>query len=188
MGYEDTAVDILEDIRRERRRVEEAVARGETPRKCPRWPARIKSVEDYLAHLASRDETEQRHRDEAAADERAGRIKARPEWLMVAAPVVGDFVYADDYSLPIYRGFPDTGYHIIFPRMRSRKGKPIGRRSLYPADHSVPGWLAEIHGTGRRDVLGQRFAPPARIWCPISSCGALNAVDWPAPLQGPEAR
>jgi hypothetical protein len=146
------------------------------------------TTDDELARLVSQEEREQRLLEEVAADEQAGRVKAEQEWRMFAIPVLGDFVYADDYSVPIYSGHADTGYRITFGGKRSRSGKQIGRRPLYPAQLQSPSWMTEIYGTGRRGLLGQRFGPPALIWCPISTCGTLNYVDWPESLQDPETR
>ena len=181
-SYEEQARDVLEEIQRDRRRAEQRLARGEDPTKGAR------SAEDELARLASREERAQRHLVEATADERAGRVQANQEWRMFAIPVLGQFIYANEYYPPHYSGYADTGYRLSFGRKRSRNGNEIGRRPFYPAHQQSPSWMNEIYGTGRYALLGQRFGPPALIWCPISTCEALNSVDWPEALQDPHNR
>jgi hypothetical protein len=174
-SYEDAAADVLEEYRRDRSRLEQGIARGEHPSRGGR------SADEELARLVSREETAQRHLQEAAADERAGRVNAQQEWRMSALPCLGQFVYSDDYPTPIYYGHADSGFRISFRRKYSRSGNEIGRRPMYPADHRSPGWMTEVYGAGRHGLKGQRVLPTDRVWCPV--CGTLNQLEWPEQLK-----
>jgi hypothetical protein len=92
----------------------------------------------------------------------------------------------DDDKQPIYYGYADSGYRISFSGKRSHRGRGqrVGRR---PLGQSMPGWAVEAAGS-ERVAAGQPVRPPAHIWCPISSCGALNHLGWPEPLKDLRAR
>lgn len=113
-----------------------------------------------------------------------------PEWSMSAEPQHVSrmaTVAARTGFDAIYRGFGDTGYRISHGGKRSRHGERVGRRpDPIPLPLSALRKLEQSLELHPYFVSGQTVRPTDRVWCP--SCGTLNRLDWPEPLQDPRAR
>jgi hypothetical protein len=112
-------------------------------------------------------------------DDRCQEVDSRPvlaqcfDWSLSPSRIPGP-------EVAVYRGFPDSGYRLAYGGRRARNRTRVGRRD------GTPLWPVEEFGPprwqDRRLVYGQHPHLPALIWCPISTCGTLNQVDWPEAL------
>ena len=175
LSYFDTFIEEAakaeEQFRRESRQLERAVARGQT----------TANVAALLMREA--EETLEEQRRLSDIEKVKGPLGPAWGWRMEAQFVVHRNWQFPSAIQPIYYGHADTGYRISHGGKRSRDGFRVGRRPDVrpPLPMSL---LADLEDP--RGVDGQKPRLPARIWCRI--CRTLNYLDWPGPLQDPEAR
>ena len=169
-SFAEEAAKAEEEARRERRGLERAVACGQSTR-----DAAAVVMREIDADL----EEARRLRDMEEA--LGGRSPG--DWSMRACWVTHGNGRTPLNIEPIYYGHADTGYRISHRGKRSRRGWRVGRRPDVRPALPIP-LLADADDP--RAVDGQEVRLPARIWCPV--CDALNRLDWPVPLQDPQAR
>ncbi len=164
-SFAEEAAEAEEEVQRERRELERAVASGQ-------------STPDVAALLMRETEVALEEARRLRDFEEAVGVRAPGDWCMQACWVVHGNGRTPLYNEPIYYGHADKGYRISHRGKRSRRGTRVGRRpDVRPA---LPtSLLADFDDP--RGVDGQDVRPPACIWCPV--CGTLNRLDWPEQLR-----
>jgi hypothetical protein len=82
-------------------------------------------------------------------------------------------------TVPLYYGYPDTGYRISFRGKRTKNGFRVSRRPYEGGSNFSH--VMQKHGLETAWRPGsQTPQPPCNIWCPV--CGSLNSVPLPEAL------